>query len=76
LQYGVVGRLHTDSYMLQADWTPFGKNDSWGAPFANLRLGAQYTMFTKYNGATTNYDGNGRNASDNNTLYLFAWMSI
>jgi hypothetical protein len=74
---GFAGNVpDTDSYMLQADWTPFGKNDSWGAPFANLRLGAQYTMFTKYNGATTNYDGNGRNASDNNTLYLFAWMSI
>lgn len=47
-----------------------------GHPVANLRLGAQYTMYTKYNGAKTDYDGNGRNAKDNNTLFLFAWTSF
>jgi len=66
----------TAGHILQADWTPFGKEDSWGAPWANLRLGAQYTMYTQYNGAKTNYDGAGRHASDNNTLFLFAWTSF
>jgi hypothetical protein len=50
--------------------------DSWGRPFANVRVGLQYTVYTKYDGASTNYDGTGRNASDNNTLYLFAWLAI
>jgi hypothetical protein len=40
----------------------------------NIRLGAQYTMYTKYDGASTNYDGAGRSAADNNALYLFAWL--
>src|SRR5882762_8175656 len=62
--------------VFQADYTPFGKEDSWGRPFANARVGLQYTVYTKYDGATTNYDGTGRNASDNNTLYLFVWMAI
>ncbi len=62
--------------VFQADYTPFGKEDSWPRPFANLRVGPQYTVYTKYDGATTNYDGTGRNASDNNTLYLFVWMAI
>jgi len=44
--------------------------------FANARVGLQYTVYTKYDGATTNYDGTGRNASDNNTLYLFLWLAI
>jgi hypothetical protein len=66
----------TAGHILQADWTPFGKEDSWGAPWANLRLGAQYTMYTQYNGAKTNFDGAGRHASDNNTLFLFAWSSF
>jgi len=62
--------------VFQADYTPFGKEDSWGRPFANVRVGLQYTVYNKYDGATTNYDGTGRNASDNNTLYLFLWLAI
>jgi hypothetical protein len=62
--------------ILQFDWTPFGKEDSWHAPWANLMLGLQYTRYAKYNGASSNYDGAGRNASDNNTLFLFAWSSF
>jgi hypothetical protein len=68
-------RPNTTGTIWQADWVPFGKRDSWRAPFANLKLGAQYLVFTKYNGASNNYDGSGRNASDNNTLYLFAWLA-
>jgi hypothetical protein len=39
-------------------------------PVQNIRLALQYTAYTKFNGAGTNYDGFGRNASDNNSLYL------
>ena len=38
----------------------------------NLDLGAQYTIYTRFNGLATNYDGAGRNASGNNTVYLVA----
>ena len=38
----------------------------------NLQLGAQYTAYTRFNGAANNYDGSGRNASANNTVYLDA----
>ncbi len=43
-------------------------------PWQNVRLSAQYTLYTKFNGGTTNYDGSGRNASWNNTLYLSMWL--
>lgn len=33
----------------------------------------QYTFYGDFNGSRRNYDGSGRNASDNNTLYLMAW---
>ena len=46
-------------------------NVSWW-PVQNCQLAAQYTVYTKFNGAKTNYDGSGRNASDNNTLYVLA----
>lgn len=39
-------------------------------PWQNLQLSAQYTGYTRFNGASTNYDGAGRNASSNNTVYL------
>lgn len=70
------GSPNTSGYLLQADWTPWGKEGSWGAPWANLRLGAQYSIFDKFNGASHNYDGNGRDAKDNNTLFVFAWTSF
>jgi hypothetical protein len=41
-------------------------------PYQNIDLAVQYTNYTRFNGGTTDYDGAGRNASDNNTLYLLA----
>ena len=41
-------------------------------PWQNLLLGAQYTGYTRFNGAQNNYDGAGRSASANNTFYLDA----
>jgi hypothetical protein len=41
-------------------------------PWQNLQLAAQYTAYTRFNGGTTNYDGFGRNANSNNTVYLDA----
>lgn len=71
-----TGSPNSRGAVLQADWTPFGKEESWGAPWANLRLGLQYTLYDKFNGASSNYDGFGRKASDNNTLFLFAWTAF
>jgi hypothetical protein len=39
-------------------------------PLQNLDLAFQYTGYTRFNGGSTNYDGSGRNATDNNTVYL------
>ena len=44
-------------------------------PIQYVRVGAQYTAFAKYNGASTNYDGFGRNAKDNNSLFLYVWAA-
>jgi hypothetical protein len=71
-----TGSPDTAGYVLQADYTPFGQANSWHAPWVNLRLGVQYTGYTKFNGARTNYDGFGRNASDNNTAMVFAWTAF
>jgi hypothetical protein len=70
------GKPNSNSFVIEADWVPFGKDDSWGRPLANLKLGVQYTIYTTFNGGSTNYDGFGDNASGNNTLFLYAWLAF
>ncbi|HEX3236320.1 MAG TPA: hypothetical protein VHR41_19170 [Gemmatimonadales bacterium] len=45
-------------------------------PWENTRLGLQYTAYSNFNGGKTNYDGSGRDASGNNTLFAFAWLAF
>jgi hypothetical protein len=45
-------------------------------PWLNTRFEMQYVAYSKFNGATHNYDGFGRNASDNNTLYFLSWVTF
>jgi hypothetical protein len=44
-------------------------------PIQYVRLMLQYTGYFSFNGAGTNYDGAGRNAADNNTLFLNLWVA-
>ncbi|HKS95408.1 MAG TPA: cytochrome C [Terriglobia bacterium] len=43
-------------------------------PVQNIQLALQYTGYQKFNGGSTNYDGSGRNAFDNNSLYMLVWF--
>uniref|UniRef100_Q47FP9 Probable cytochrome c1 protein n=1 Tax=Dechloromonas aromatica (strain RCB) TaxID=159087 RepID=Q47FP9_DECAR len=74
----ISGRPNTSGYILQADWTPWGKEGSWGGGWANVRVGVQYTGYTRFMGGSTYLDseGNERRARDNNTTMLFLWTSI
>ena len=57
------GNPATKGWTLELFWTPV----------QYARVGIQYTNFNKFNGASTNYDGFGRNAHDNNTVFLYVW---
>jgi len=59
-----TGSPNSSGYIFELDWLP--RRD--------MRLLAQYTAYTKFNGAGSNYDGFGRNAHDNNTFYLLGWL--
>ncbi len=65
---------NSNAFIVEADWVPFGKDNSFLAPYVNLKLGIQYTAYTQFNGGSINFDGAGHNASGNNTLLLFAWL--
>jgi hypothetical protein len=45
-------------------------------PWLNTKLQMQYVRYDKFNGGSTNYDGAGRNASANDTLYALAWLNF
>jgi hypothetical protein len=69
-----TGSPNTLGGFVQLNVLPFSQwfDLKWPAlPMTQLAL--QYTFYGKFNGAGSNYDGFGRNAWDNNTLYLLAW---
>jgi len=43
-------------------------------PWMNTQFALQYNLYNTFNGGSSNYDGSGRNASDNNSLYLLGWL--
>ena len=62
------GSPNSLAFITELDWVPFGKNNSWGAPFANLKFGLQYTAYTQFNGGNSNYDGSGHVGRCEHTL--------
>jgi len=74
--FGASGTPDTRGYIVMLEWVPFGKKDSWLQPWLNMRLGIQYTGYTRFDGGSSNYDGTGRSAHDNNTLFLFYWLAF
>ncbi len=73
----LTGSPLSDGVILQLNYLPFNKSGGpsfW--PKSNVKFSAQYVIYNRFNGARNNYDGSGRNASDNNTLYLEAWFAF
>lgn len=70
------GLPDSNGLMGQADYTfwPDGKGPL--GPRFNVRIGAQYTSYGKFNGARHNFDGAGANAVDNNALRFFTWIAF
>lgn len=73
---GLNGSPNSAWWTAEVDYVPFnhGGPDFW--PWLNLKVGLQYNYYTQFDGGTTNYDGNGHNAGDNNTIYAFVWLAF
>jgi hypothetical protein len=63
-------------YSAQFEVVPFGKPSSPARPYLNMRFGLRYTSYLRFNGGSTNYDGFGHSARDNDTVFLYMWMAI
>jgi len=67
---------NTHGWIGEVDYVPFAHGGPSLWPWFNLKLGLQYVYYQQVNGGTDNFDGAGHNASDNNTLFLFAWLAF
>jgi len=79
LLYGAVAagnKPNTNGYTLELDYIPFNYGGPSFWPWLNLKLGLQFVHYNRFNGAHMNYDGAGRSASDNDTLFGFAWFAF
>ncbi len=58
------GKVSSDGLISQVSYNPW----------ENTRLSLQYVAYFDFNGSSSNYDGSGRDASDNNTLFFLVWL--
>ncbi len=65
-----TGKPNSNGVVLEVDYLPFNGNRRFFQPKFSL----MYIAYDKFNGSHSNYDGFGRDASDNNTLFLLAWL--
>jgi len=60
---------NSSGFTAEAAYIPFGVTKAPGWPWANARVGLQYTWYNKFDGTTVG-------ASDHNTLFLHLWMAM
>ena len=57
-------------------YLPFSKGGPAVWPWLNARIGISYTHYLKLFGGTNNFDGAFHNASQNNTIFAYAWIAF
>lgn len=71
-----TGSPNGSGEIIDIGFSPFSHGGPAWWPWLNTRVGLNFTHFDKLNGATTNYDGAGRNVHDDNTTFLYAWTAF
>jgi hypothetical protein len=70
------GSPNSNGWILDLAWLPWSKGGPSFYPWLNARIGVSYTLYDQFDGASTNYNGAFRNASDNNTTFVYAWFAF
>jgi hypothetical protein len=71
-----LGSPNSNGWIFDVAWLPWSNGGPSIYPWLNVRLGVSYTLYNQFNGASSNYNGAFRNASDNNTTFLYAWLAF
>jgi hypothetical protein len=73
--YGTFsGGPNSNGWITEIAYLPFSYGGPAFWPWLNMRIGLQYTLWNKFDGATANINGAGRNARNNNTIFAYAWI--
>jgi hypothetical protein len=59
----------SNGWMAEIAYIPFGASKAPGWPWANVRIGLQYTWYNRFDGTTFG-------AQNNNTLFLYTWFAM
>jgi hypothetical protein len=70
------GSPNTNGWIADIAYLPFSNGGPEFWPWLNARIGVSYTHYDKFDGATSNYDGNGRNAKDNDVTFVYTWFAF
>lgn len=70
----LLGSPNSSSLIFDVAYLPFSHGSPGPFPWFNARIGLSYTKYLTLFGSTTNFDGLGHNASDNDTLLAYAWI--
>lgn len=62
-----AGSPEIRGWIVALDWLPLPETQT-------VKLGLRYTRYDTFNGARANYNGFGRDASDNNALFVYGWL--
>ncbi len=71
-----TGSPNSAGWIAELNYIPFNRGGPSFWPWLNVKFGAQYIYYDKFNGGHNNFDGGDRNAHDNNTFFLFAWTAF
>ena len=59
----------SDGWITELSYIPFSASKAPGWPWANARIGVNYTFYNKFNGTSVG-------AGDNNTVFLHLWLAM
>jgi hypothetical protein len=71
-----AGSPNSHGWIGELDYIPFNHGGPSFWPWLNMKAALQYVYFERVNGGQENFDGAGRNAHDNNTLFAFLWIAF
>ena len=75
--YGTfTGSPNSANWITEIAYLPFMRGGPSFWPWLNARIGLQYIRWDKFDGATTNFNGAGRNAHANNTIFGYVWIAF
>ena len=75
--YGTfTGSPNSANWITEIAYLPFMRGGPSFWPWLNARIGLQYIRWDKFDGATSNFNGAGRNAHANNTIFGYVWIAF